>query len=76
METAMKLRLKVDELRVETFETTRATAKARGTVRALQATPPDNCFSGVWSCIPDASCGETCGMSCNGSCVNTYDCCM
>lgn len=72
----MKLRLKIDELRVETFETTRRGESTRGTVRAHEGTQPNNCFSGQWSCIPDASCEDTCGMSCWGSCVNTYDCCM
>ena len=72
----MKLKLKMDELRVETFETTRGLANARGTVRAHEATPPDNCFSNQWSCFLDSSCGDTCGLSCDGSCVNTYDCCM
>jgi hypothetical protein len=71
----MKLKLKIDELRVDTFETHRTPATG-GTVRAHEGTQPPNCFSGVWTCIPEASCGETCGMSCNGSCVNTYDCCM
>ena len=72
----MKLKLKVEELRVDTFETRRAPAAERGTVHAHEGTQPLNCFSGEWTCIPEASCVETCGMSCWGSCVNTYDCCM
>ena len=56
----MKLELKIEALRVETFATDPATADDRGTVRAHAATPPDTCFSGDWSCIPEASCGETC----------------
>jgi len=70
----MKLKLKIDELRVETFATDAAT-DGRGTVRANGATPPDNCFSGVWSCIPEASCGETCALSCSPSCLATVGVC-
>ena len=70
----MKLRLKIEELQVETFATARATG-ARGTVRGHEATQPPNCFSGEWSCIPEASCGETCPLSCNPSCLATVGVC-
>ena len=66
----MKLRLKIEELRVETF-TTAAAGGERGTVRAHDGTDPNHCFSGEWSCIPEASCGETCPLSCNPSCIAT-----
>jgi hypothetical protein len=71
----MKLKLKIEALRVETFDTD-TVADGRGTVRANGATPPNNCFSGWWSCIPEGSCGETCALSCNPSCVATQgECC-
>ena len=71
----MKLKLKMEELRVETFATDPTTTDDRGTVRANAATPPGNCFSGVWSCIPEASCGETCPLSCSPSCLATVGVC-
>ena len=64
----MKLRLKIEELQVEAFATA-ATERERGTVQAHSG--PPNCYSGDWSCIPEASCGETCPLSCNPSCVAT-----
>jgi hypothetical protein len=66
------MKLNVADLRVDTFEPRRAPAAERGTVRAREATPPDNCFSNHWSCFLDASCGG----SCDPSCVDTYECCM
>ena len=72
----MKRKLRLDDLAVESFATDAPATPARGTVRGHDGTQPPNCFSGVWSCLPDQSCEETCGMSCWGSCVNTYDCCM
>ena len=68
----MKLKLKIDELRVETF-TTAGTDGRRGTVQAHSG--PPNCYSGEWSCIPEASCGETCPLSCNPSCIATNEVC-
>ena len=70
----MKLRLNIDELRVETFTTDEAT-DGRGTVRGHEGSQPHNCFSGEWSCIPEASCGETCPLSCNPSCLATVGVC-
>ena len=70
----MKLRLNIDELRVETFTTDKA-AEERGTVRGNEGSKPPNCFSGEWSCIPEASCGETCALSCNPTCVVTLGLC-
>ena len=70
----MKLRLSIEDLRVDTFETARAPDGPRGTVRANGK--PGTVYSGVWSCIPEASCGETCALSCNPSCLATYgECC-
>ena len=68
----MKLKLKIDDLRVETFATA-VTNGERGTVQAHSG--PPNCYSGEWSCIPEASCGETCPLSCNPSCLATVGVC-
>lgn len=70
----MKKKLRVEELRVDTFVVAMAGA-ARGTVRAHEDSAPYQCASGVWSCLD--SCQDTCGLSCNGSCINTVDpCCQ
>jgi hypothetical protein len=68
----MKRKLKIDELRVDTFALMPAAAGERGTVRANEGSQPGECFSNVWSCFLDASCGG----SCDPTCVNTYECCM
>jgi hypothetical protein len=70
----MKLRLNIDELRVETFATDEAN-DGRGTVQGHEGSKPPNCFSGEWSCIPEASCGETCPLSCNPTCVISLGLC-
>lgn len=75
----MKLKLTIEDLRVDTFETDGVDAGRRGTVRAngkpVSAGGGDVC-SGVWSCLPDASCGNTCALSCNATCLQTYgECC-
>jgi hypothetical protein len=72
----MKLRLEMDGLRVETFETTAAAERGRGgTVRGNDASHPYQCATGDPSC-PDTACQETCGLSCGGSCIATFgDCC-
>jgi hypothetical protein len=58
----MKLKLQVDELRVETFATTRVTGSARGTVRGGESIP----FT-VQPCpqTADDTCGMTCGHTCD-----------
>ena len=68
----MKLKLKIEALQVETFATA-GTRGERGTVQAHSG--PPNCYSGVWSCIPEASCGETCPLSCSPSCLATVGVC-
>lgn len=54
-----KLKLIVDDLRVESFDASRASEEARGTVRAHD-----------WSRIGEQTCG---GMSCDYACVTLYD---
>lgn len=70
----MKLKLRVEDLAVTSFEAAPAPADARGTVRANQSDPntcyPVICYSGVESCL--GTCEETCGMSCHGTCVPAY----
>jgi hypothetical protein len=70
----MKLKLRIEDLSVASFEPTQAPAEDRGTVQANQSDPnscyPMICYSGVWSCLD--SCQDTCGMSCNGTCVPAY----
>jgi len=68
-----KLRLRLDDLVIDSFGTT-PVRKGNGTVYGEQCTCPTACTCpGCPTC--DASCGGTCGASCNGTCTcpNTYD---
>jgi hypothetical protein len=75
----MKRKLRLDDLAVESFGTTREPVDMRGTVRGLAGTLPPSpgqsypeCYSGQLTCITpnscDFSCGGTCDLSCGGSC--------
>jgi hypothetical protein len=76
----MKLRLELDDLRVDTFATSRGAGGEQGTVRGhggdsiyevCEALPWD--YTEV-NCPPHtqaASCYGSCYNSCNGSCYNT-----
>ena len=78
-----KLSLSLDELRVESFDTTSAEQKPRGTVIAEQCTCPTACTCpGCPSCDTcDPTCPHTCWetcddytcMSCGETCAN-YGC--
>jgi len=78
----MKRKLRLDDLAVESFATTRESGERRGTVRGLDGTYPPSpgqsypeCYTGHLTCITPAtcevSCGDTCAISCNGSCQIT-----
>ena len=61
-----KLTLRLDDLRVDTFQTT-APQKEKGTVFGEQCTCETACTCpGCPTCA--ASCNGTCDASCNGSC--------
>lgn len=75
----MKRKLRLDDLAVESFPTTRELGDARGTVRGQDGTFPPSpghsypeCYSGHQTCITpltcELSCGGTCEISCNGTC--------
>jgi hypothetical protein len=65
----MKLRLKLDDLQVDTFQTT-STEKQKGTVFGEQCTCYTQCTCpGCPTC--DASCNGSCDASCNGTCAAT-----
>jgi hypothetical protein len=67
----MKLKLKLDDLRVDTFQV-EAPAKQKGTVFGEQCTCYTQCTCpGCPTC--DASCNGTCDASCNGTCGATCD---
>jgi hypothetical protein len=70
----MKLKLRIEDLTVASFQAAPETPRERGTVQANASDPnscyPMVCYSGVWSCLE--SCQDTCGMSCNGTCVPAY----
>ena len=73
----MKLKLRLDDLQVDTFQTTSA-PKQKGTVFGEQCTCYTQCTCpGCPSCANyatcDASCNGTCGASCNGTCGATCD---
>ena len=66
-----KLKLNLDQLTVESFNTTRGGPKA-GTVYGEQCTCYTNCTCpGCPTC--DASCNGTCGATCDASCNGTCD---
>lgn len=58
-------KLRIDDLRVDTFVVSSAPGE-RGTVRAHDASAPNQCASGVWTCLE--SCEDTCGLTCWQSC--------
>jgi hypothetical protein len=80
-----KLKLHLDDLRVESFDTT-TVRKEKGTVFGEQCTCPSACTCpGCPSCdatcpatcpytCDDASCGASCGGTCDGSCDGGYTC--
>jgi hypothetical protein len=62
-----KLKLDLDALQVESFDTTVADHRHEGTVFGQGCTCYTNCTCpGCPTC--DASCGGTCAASCNGTC--------
>ena len=66
-----KLKLKLDDLQVDTFQTT-APQKAKGTVFGEQCTCYTQCTCpGCPTCYQ--SCNGSCEVSCNGSCQATCD---
>jgi hypothetical protein len=72
-----KLKLQLDDLQVDTFQTTPA-EKPKGTVFGEQCTCYTNCTCpGCPTCY--ASCNGTCGGTCDGtcgaSCAGTCDTC-
>lgn len=70
----MKLKLRIEELALDSFEAAPAAEEARGTVHANRSDPntcyPVICASGEWTCLD--SCQDTCGLSCWGTCVPAY----
>jgi hypothetical protein len=74
-----KLKLRLDDLRVDTFQTT-PVQKEKGTVFGEQCTCYTNCTCpGCPTCAAscngtcDASCNGTCGASCGASCYGSCD---
>lgn len=64
----MKLRLSLDDLRVETFPTAAEAARERGTVRAHEATCLETCAQSGCLSGPDGcpqTWDDTCGMTCD-----------
>jgi hypothetical protein len=69
-----KLRLQLDDLRIDSFETT-AAEKPRGTVFGEQCTCWTQCGQNTCPGCPtcDASCNGTCAASCANTCAYTCD---
>jgi hypothetical protein len=66
-----KLKLRLDDLKVDTFQTT-AAQREKGTVFGEQCTCPTACTCpGCPTC--DASCNGSCNASCNGTCDYTCE---
>ena len=68
----MKLKLKLEDLQVDTFSTTEA-QKQKGTVFGEQCTCWTQCGQNTCPGCPtcDASCNGTCGATCEASCNGT-----
>ena len=66
-----KLKLKLDDLQVDTFQTTPA-SKEKGTVFGEQCTCWTQCGQNTCPGCPtcDATCNGTCNASCNGTCAS------
>jgi hypothetical protein len=62
----MKLKLRLDDLRVDTFATRGVDGQARATVRGNEASAPYACATFAATC--PGSCEETCGLSCDPTC--------
>ncbi|HET7233407.1 MAG TPA: hypothetical protein VFJ16_25575 [Longimicrobium sp.] len=75
-----KLKLDLDQLTVDSFDTNPPAGERRGTVQGLARTLYDTCLcSGGGTCIScdpgcDNSVGGTCDVSCGGTCDNTCNC--
>ncbi|HZG43630.1 MAG TPA: hypothetical protein VEY93_11745 [Longimicrobium sp.] len=70
-----KLKLNLDQLAVDSFDTTKPEAKT-GTVFGEQCTCYTNCTCpGCPTCYAscNGTCGNTCDASCNGTCGDTCD---
>ncbi|HEU0301843.1 MAG TPA: hypothetical protein VFR37_20480 [Longimicrobium sp.] len=65
----MKLKLELDDLRVDTFDTAADEGSERGTVHGHDTRPGVQCATGPNTCY--YSCEETCPLSCNPSCIAT-----
>lgn len=67
-----KLRLTVENLRVDSFATGAQAEPLAGTVQAHQQSAPlASCAGNMSRCI--ASCGDTCQITC-GNCISVYIC--
>ena len=62
-----KLKLKLDSLKVETFETQPETEGLKGTIKGFDSLDNTNCFS----CAPTMceTCYYTCRLSCEATCI-------
>ena len=76
-----KLRLRLDDLHVDSFDTRVEGAPLRGTVPAHQATRPDVCWTAPDYCASDdaysecgGSCFDTCAATCPGTCGDNFTC--
>lgn len=71
-----KLKLDLDQLAVESFDTNPSDSARRGTVQGFVPTPAATCFITCPTCYNTcASCGGTCDNSCGGTCYcSGYTC--
>ena len=66
---AMRKKLRIEELNVDSFRVGAEAEGPRGTVRGH--------YTGVWTCIEtcEASCGLTCWNTCNNTCDSCHETC-
>jgi hypothetical protein len=71
-----KLKLDLDQLSVETFDTITPAGAQRGTVEAHGPTLLNTCPTCDPSCASCVSCYNTCDNSCGPSCYGTCETCQ
>jgi hypothetical protein len=71
-DTAMRKKLRIEALQVDSFEASSTPALQRGTVRGFDGSEVETCASGTPSCL--GTCDDTCGLTCWESCFFDLTC--
>ena len=65
-----KLKLNLDEIKIESFETVTVSTLRKGTINGEESVPPSECND---TCTSPSCFGDSCGITCspNTTCVET-----